>query len=108
MATKPEEDILFLACTRPAMFAGVTVQAFGLNLVLTSFIYLVAGSIFYSVAGIFIHFGLAGILRDDPNRLRIWWQYAGTKGGARNITIWGGSTKTPLKLYRTYTIGDLL
>jgi len=108
MVTQPEEDILFLACTRPAMFAGVTVQAFGLNLVLTSFIYLCAGSIFYSVVGIFIHFGLAGILRDDPNRLRVLWQYAGTKGGARNTGIWGGSTKTPLQLYRKYAIGDML
>lgn len=42
-----EEDTLFIACTRPAMIAGVTMEAMGLNIMLTTTLYIVAGSIAY-------------------------------------------------------------
>jgi type IV secretion system protein VirB3 len=105
---KPEEDILFLACTRPAMFAGVTMEAFGLNAVVTSIIYMAAGSIFYSVVGVFIHFILVGVLRHDPNRLRLLWRCLGTKGRSRNVLVWGGSSVAPNRLFRKYKMEDVL
>ena len=33
------EDTLFLACTRPAMIAGVPMEAMGLNLMVTATVY---------------------------------------------------------------------
>jgi type IV secretion system protein VirB3 len=38
------EDTLFLACTRPAMVAGVPMEAMGLNLMLTATVFLAAHS----------------------------------------------------------------
>ena len=32
-------DTLFLACTRPAMFAGVTVEAMGVNVFVTTLLF---------------------------------------------------------------------
>ena len=46
-----EEDILFLACTRPAMIAGVTMEAMGVNVMLTTILYITAGSIAYALVG---------------------------------------------------------
>ena len=36
--TRPEleEDTLFIACTRPAMIAGVTMEAMGINVMATT------------------------------------------------------------------------
>ncbi len=51
-----EEDTLFLACTRPAMVAGVTMEAMGINVMATTIFYLLAGSISYALVGIVFHF----------------------------------------------------
>ena len=39
-----DQDTLFLACTRPAMFGGVTMEAMALNVMATSILFLVLGS----------------------------------------------------------------
>jgi type IV secretion system protein VirB3 len=49
------EETLFLACTRPAMFAGVTVEAMAVNMMVTTLLFLALGSIFYASIGIAIH-----------------------------------------------------
>lgn len=100
-------DILFLACTRPAMFAGVTVEAMGVNVFLTTLLFLGLGSIFYALIGIVLH-GLARvIIRHDHNAFRILAGWADAKGRYRNSAYWGGSSVTPLRLKRTYGVEDL-
>ncbi len=47
-----EEDTLFIACTRPAMFAGVTMEAMGMNVIATTIFYLAAGSVVYALVGV--------------------------------------------------------
>src|ERR1700737_2123173 len=49
------EDTLFLACTRPAMIAGVTMEAMALNVMFSCILFLVAGSILYGLVAIPIH-----------------------------------------------------
>ena len=44
-----EEDTLFIACTRPAMIAGVTMEAMGINVMATTIFYLAAGSVAYAL-----------------------------------------------------------
>lgn len=39
------EDTLFLACTRPAMIAGVPVEAMGVNIMVSGFAFLARGSL---------------------------------------------------------------
>lgn len=99
-------DTLFLACTRPAMFAGVTVEAMGINVFVTTLLFLGLGSIFYALIGVVLH-GLSRIIvRHDHNAFRVLAGWADTKGRYRNSAYWGGSSVTPLRLKRTYDCGD--
>ena len=100
-------DTLFLACTRPAMFAGVTVEAMGVNVFVTTLLFLGLGSIFYALIGIVLHGLCRVIVRYDHNAFRVLARWADTKGRYRTSAYWGGSSVTPLRLKRTYTLGDL-
>jgi type IV secretion system protein VirB3 len=101
------EDTLFLACTRPAMIAGVTMEAMALNVMFSCILFLAAGSIVYGLVAIPIH-GLCRIIcRHDPNMFRILLGWFETRGRARNATFWGGSSCTPLKVVRRYRTRDL-
>ena len=47
-----EDDTLFLACTRPAMIAGVTMEAMGINVIASALLFLVCGSLLYGLVAI--------------------------------------------------------
>lgn len=106
-AARLTEDTLFLACTRPAMIAGVTMEAMALNVMFSCILFLVAGSIIYGLVAVPIH-GLCRIIcRHDPNMFRILLAWIETRGRARNATFWGGSSCTPLTLVRRYRTRNL-
>ncbi|AYM09103.1 type IV secretion system protein VirB3 [Agrobacterium tumefaciens] len=109
MASTPvlEEDTLFLACTRPAMIAGVTMEAMGINIMLTTILYIVAGSITYALVGIIVHLLFRALVKHDHNMLRILLAWIETRGRSRNVSYWGGATLSPLKLIRHYDERDL-
>jgi type IV secretion system protein VirB3 len=74
------EDTLFLACTRPAMIAGVTMEAMALNVMFSCILFLVAGSILYGLVALPIH-GLCRIIcRHDPSMFRILLAWIETRG----------------------------
>ena len=100
-------DTLFLACTRPAMFAGVTVEAMGINVFVTTLLFLGLGSIFYASTGVVLHGLCRVIVRHDHNAFRVLAGWADTKGRYRTSAYWGGSSVTPLRLKRTYTIRNM-
>ena len=100
-------DTLFLACTRPAMFAGVTVEAMGVNVFVTTLLFLGLGSIFYALIGVVLHGLCRVIVRHDHNAFRVLAGWADTKGRYRTTAYWGGSSVTPLRLKRTFDTGDL-
>ena len=101
-------DTLFLACTRPAMFAGVTVEAMGINVFVTTLLFLGLGSIFYALIGVVLHGLCRIVIRHDHNAFRVLSGWADTKGRYRNSAYWGGSSVTPLRLKRTYDCGDMV
>ena len=101
-----QHDICFLACTRPAMFIGVTMEAFGFNVIGTTIAFLVLGSIRYAVIGVVIHFVFRALIWHDHNRFRILMAWIETRGRMRNGLHWGGSTVTPLPIGRTHTHKD--
>ncbi|ARQ62218.1 UNVERIFIED_ORG: type IV secretion system protein VirB3 [Rhizobium etli] len=109
MASAPtlEEDILFLACTRPAMIAGVTMEAMGVNIMLTTILYITAGSIAYALVGVVFHVVFRALVKHDHNRFRILIAWIETRGRSRNAFYWGGATLSPLKLVRRYDERDL-
>lgn len=102
-----EEHTLFLACTRPAMIAGVTMEAMGVNVIMTTILYIIAGSIAYAVVGIVFHLIFRALIAHDHNMFRILLAWMETRGRSRNTAYWGGTSLTPLQLVRHYDGRDL-
>ncbi|PDT50346.1 type IV secretion system protein VirB3 [Sinorhizobium fredii] len=102
-----EEDTLFIACTRSAMIAGVTVEAMGVNIMLTTILYIVAGSIAYALVGVVFHLVFRTLVKHDQNMFRILLAWVETRGRSRNSSYWGGATLSPLKLARRFDERDL-
>ncbi|WP_331375372.1 type IV secretion system protein VirB3 [Sinorhizobium chiapasense] len=109
MASAPrlEEDTLFLACTRPAMIAGVTMEAMGFNIMATTILYITAGSVAYALTGVVFHFLFRALVKHDHNMFRILVGWLETRGRSRNASYWGGSSLSPLKLLKRYDERDL-
>ena len=101
-----EQDICFLACTRPAMFLGVTMEAFGFNVIGSTIAFLLLGSIRYATIGIVIHFVFRALIWHDHNRFRILLAWIETRGRMRNGLHWGGSTVSPMPIGRNHTPTD--
>lgn len=106
-AARLTEDTLFLACTRPAMIAGVTVEAMAFNVMFSCILFLAAGSIVYALVALPIHGICRIICQRDPNMFRILLAWLETRGRARNSQLWGGSSCTPLRLIRRHQATDL-
>jgi type IV secretion system protein VirB3 len=102
-----EEDTLFLACTRPAMIAGVTMEAMGANVMMTTTLYIIAGSIAYALVGVVFHLIFRALVNHDHNMFRILLAWIETRGRSRNSAHWGGASLTPLRLVRRYDERDL-
>ena len=102
-----EEDTLFLACTRPAMIAGVTMEAMGANVMMTTILYIIAGSIAYALVGVVFHLIFRALVNHDHNMFRILLAWIETRGRSRNGAYWGGASLTPLRLVRRYDERDL-
>ncbi|WP_416799140.1 type IV secretion system protein VirB3 [Ciceribacter azotifigens] len=102
-----EEDTLFIACTRPAMIAGVTMEAMGLNIMLTTILYIIAGSIAYLAVGLVFHLVFRALVKHDQNMFRILLVWVETRGRSRNGSYWGGASLSPLRLARRYDERDL-
>jgi len=96
------EDTLFLACTRPAMIAGVTMEAMALNVMGTAIIFILASNFLLIGIGIVVHFVLKEITKHDHNKFRVLFAWLNTRGKYRNTSRWGGATISPLRLTRTY------
>ena len=92
------EDVLFLACTRPAMWRGVPLEALCVNLMATSILFVVVKNPVCLVLGVGLHYATRALTARDPNLfgvLRLWLE---TKGRARHQGRWGGTSVSPLPL----------
>lgn len=105
--TALEEDTLFVACTRPAMIGGVTMEAMGINIIFTTILFIVAGSVAYTLVGLVFHAIFKALVKHDHNMFRVLLGWMETRGRGRNVGFWGGSSLTPMKLVRRYDERDL-
>lgn len=96
------EDTLFLACTRPAMVAGVTVEAMGLNAMATLVIFIMTSNIFLIALSLVVHFIMKETIKHDHNKFRVVMAWFNTRGRSKNSNLWGGSSVSPLRLIRNY------
>lgn len=95
-----EEEILFLACTRPALVLGVPMEAMGVNLIASCIAFLAGGSLLYLLIAPVLHVVFQAICKADPNAFRVLYLWLETRGRARNGGLWGGSSASPLPLAR--------
>ncbi|CAN7621635.1 type IV secretion system protein VirB3 [Phenylobacterium sp. LjRoot219] len=101
------EDTLFLACTRPATVAGVPIEAMAVNIILTGIVFLAAGDLLYLLIAPVLHLVFCAICKNDHNAFRLLFAFVETKGRARNVRLWGGSSCTPLPLRRRFNLKDV-
>lgn len=96
MMEQVEPDILYLACTRPAMRLGVPFEAFALNLCGSFLIGIWLGNPFYWAIGVVLHFPMRILASQDHNIFRIGRLWITTKGASLHRQVWGGSSLSPL------------
>lgn len=101
------EDTLFLACTRPAMIAGVTIEAMALNGMATTILFVLTSGFTMIGLGVGMHFVLREVTKYDHNQFRVLFAWLNTRGKQKNITRWGGGSTSPLRLIRTYKELDI-
>lgn len=90
---------LFLAVTRPALFAGIPIEA-AVVVLLSSVITLIGTSNpVYGFVMAAVMFGISRlVVRQDVNAFRLIFLWGRTKAANRNRAFWGGSSYTPLPL----------
>jgi type IV secretion system protein VirB3 len=101
-AERLSEDILFLACTRPALVLGVPMEAMGINLIVSAVAFLASGSMLYLLVAPALHLVFQAVCKADPNACRVLYLFVETKGRARTGALWGGSSLSPLPLRRRF------
>ena len=91
---------LFLACTRPAMFGGVPLEAMAINVMVTSITQTMAG-LQYALIGVVIHVVCLAVVRHDHGAFGVLSAWLQTTGRCQNARAWGGFSLAPLPLVRT-------
>ena len=111
-----QADVLFLACTRPAMFVGIPIQAFGVLIIVCGEVFVLSGLATHSVWRLFwcgvlslASYGVCRVLTGiDHNIFGILFLWITTKGRAsRNSPYWGGSSASPSPLRMRRTMQDI-
>lgn len=90
-----ERDTLFVALTRPQMFAGVTYSYFVANIVLATEGFLIFRSLWVLAAAVAVH--LAGMLLclREPRFFDLWLTRVGRCPRVRNHKIWRCNSYRP-------------
>lgn len=90
-----DQDHLFVALTRPQMFAGVTYSYFTANAVVATELFLLFRSIWVLVAAVLIH--LVGVLLcvREPRFFDLWLTKVGRCPRVRNHRIWACNSYKP-------------
>jgi type IV secretion system protein VirB3 len=90
-----ERDTLFVALTRPQMFAGVTYSYFIANAVIATELFLVFRSAWVLLAALVIH--VAGVLLcvREPRFFDLWLTRVSRTPRVKNHKVWGCNSYRP-------------
>lgn len=95
MAGVFKRDTVFLALTRPQMFAGVTYNWFVVNMVVSLEFFLIFKSFWVIALALFVHLvGVIGCLR-EPRFFDLWLVRVRNCPRVRNYRIWGCNSYRP-------------
>ena len=90
-----DQDVLFVALTRPQMFAGVTYSYFVMNAVLATELFLIFGSFWVLLAALVVH-GLGAILcLREPRFFDLWLTRVRRCPRVRNYGLWRCNSYRP-------------
>ena len=90
-----ERDHLFVALTRPQMFAGVTYSYFTANAVIATELFLVFRTIWVLVAAVIIHLTGVVLCVREPRFFDLWLTKVGRCPRVRNHAIWQCNSYRP-------------
>lgn len=88
--------MLYLACTRPALKAGVPFEALVCNAFGTLVLGMILGSPLYWALGFLLHIPMRILTEYDHNYFRLGRLWLETKGRASTRILWGGSSLSPM------------
>ena len=90
-----ERDAVFVALTRPQMFAGVTYSYFVANAILATELFLIFRTVWALIIALAIH--LAGVLLclREPRFFDLWLAKVGKCPRVRNHSIWQCNSYQP-------------
>ena len=90
-----ERDTLFVALTRPQMFAGVTYSYFIMNMVVATELFLIFKSAWVLLAAVVIH--LVGVLLcvREPRFFDLWMTRVSRTPRIKNYKIWRCNSYKP-------------
>jgi type IV secretion system protein VirB3 len=90
-----ERDSVFVALTRPQMFAGVTYSYFVANAVIATELFLIFKSIWALVIALVVHLVGALLCLREPRFFDLWLTKVGKCPRVRNFSIWGCNSYRP-------------
>jgi type IV secretion system protein VirB3 len=90
-----ERDQLFVALTRPQMFAGVTYSYFVVNAVVAAELFLIFKSLWIAVPALIIHSIGVLICLNEPRAVDLWLGRARLCGRIPNYRIWRCNSYRP-------------
>lgn len=90
-----DRDQLFVALTRPQMFAGVTYSYFVLNAVLATELFLIFKSAWVMLGAVLIHLIGALLCLREPRFLDLWLIRVSRCPRVRNYSIWRCNSYRP-------------
>ena len=95
MSADLERDTLFVALTRPQMFAGVTYSMFVANTVIATELFLIFHSIAVVLVALVIHGLCMLVCLREPRFLDLWLARVSKCPRIKNFGIWGCNSYRP-------------
>ena len=90
-----ERDTLFVALTRPQMFAGVTYSFFVVNAVLATELFLIFRSAWVVLAALCVHATGVLLCLKEPRFFDLWLARVSRCPRVRNYKVWGCNSYRP-------------
>ena len=90
-----ERDAVFVALTRPQMFAGVTYSYFVANAIVATELFLIFRTVWALVAALVIHFAGMLLCLREPRFFDLWLTRLSRCPRIRNFSIWRCNSYRP-------------
>ena len=95
MSGSLERDTLFVALTRPQMFAGVTYSYFVANLIIATELFLIFRSAWVLLAAVAFHLTGVILCMKEPRIFDLWLAKVSNCPRIKNHRVWGCNSYRP-------------